>query len=63
MKSDLIQKAFYFDCKKIASETDFKEAPELQHIFTDAKTEVIIIMRTDNAGHLMNIWGKYRTRQ
>ena len=42
MKNDIIQKAFYFNCKTIASESDFKEAPELQKVNTDAKTEVII---------------------
>ena len=42
MKNDIIQKAFYFNCKTVASESDFKEAPELQKVNTDAKTEVII---------------------
>jgi shikimate kinase len=42
MKNDIIQKAFYFNCKTIANETKFNEAPELQKVNTDAKTEVII---------------------
>ena len=38
----LYKKHFILNCKTVASENEFKEAPELQKVNTDAKTEVII---------------------